>query len=665
MCAHDASSPLTAGGLRRNLVVLSFFFCAASVVANQACTDCHSGQDRKAHAVKLAPGSAHAKLDCEECHTGAQTPCKKGMRVVQCKTCHSDQTSALGKSSHFGKLEAFLQKDGVEASPAALCLSCHGANVHTLKKSTDSSAPSNRARVSATCLTCHQRDQHAAVHGYSSSVHGRAMAAGKNKAATCTDCHGSHAIDHSHRAASKVARLAIPSTCGTCHPDQKTAYEASAHWTSAKDGFHESPVCTDCHGEHTIRSSQDAASTTHAGNVSKTCAACHASERLNTKFNLMADSVSSYKTSFHGLANELGDLRAANCASCHGHHSVLPSSDSRSTVYPANLEKTCGNCHPGATASLAKQTVHTSIEKPSHWSVAAARTVYFWLIGLTIGGMLFHNLLDLLHKSIVGTPSHRRSLLHPRFTVLERLQHAVLAASFILLAVSGFALRFPDSSIAWFFHGSGGADLRRSVHRGAAVAFLSLAVCHALYLYCTVRGRHQFKALLPARQDLVDARDTLLTFLRLRKPPLELPHYAYMEKAEYWALAWGSLVMTLTGFVMLYVGFSLSAFPLWVVDLARTVHYLEAVLAVLAIVVWHGYWVFLDPETYPMNLTWLLGHPRPLKQSPLSAHTGHPEAPPVLPLPSPSGRRNPVTDVVNQTATAIVRASGRRNALDS
>jgi len=34
------------------------------------------------------------------------------------------------------------------------------------------------------------------------------------------------------------------------------------------------------------------------------------------------------------------------------------------------------------------------------------------------------------------------------------------------------------------------------------------------------------------------------------------------------------------------------------------VHFYEAILATLAILVWHFYQVFFDPDVYPMNTAW-------------------------------------------------------------
>src|SRR5512136_2551233 len=42
-------------------------------------------------------------------------------------------------------------------------------------------------------------------------------------------------------------------------------------------------------------------------------------------------------------------------------------------------------------------------------------------------------------------------------------------------------------------------------------------------------------------------------------------------------------------------------------DVARTIHFYEAVLATLAIIVWHLYFVIFNPDVYPMNIAWYTG----------------------------------------------------------
>ena len=46
---------------------------------------------------------------------------------------------------------------------------------------------------------------------------------------------------------------------------------------------------------------------------------------------------SSYLASYHGMASKVGSNTVANCASCHGVHNILPSSDPRSTINSRQL----------------------------------------------------------------------------------------------------------------------------------------------------------------------------------------------------------------------------------------------------------------------------------------------------------------------------------------
>jgi len=68
----------------------------------------------------------------------------------------------------------------------------------------------------------------------------------------------------------------------------------------------------------------------------------------------------SYNLSFHGVAIEHGDTRAATCVDCHGVHGIQPSRNPNSSVAPANLAATCGTaeCHPGAPANFADGKEH-------------------------------------------------------------------------------------------------------------------------------------------------------------------------------------------------------------------------------------------------------------------------------------------------------------------
>jgi cytochrome b subunit of formate dehydrogenase len=111
----------------------------------------------------------------------------------------------------------------------------------------------------------------------------------------------------------------------------------------------------------------------------------------------------------------------------------------------------------------------------------------------------------------------------------------------------------------------------------------------------------------PRVQDLRDAAQMVRYWLGRSAHRPAFDRFGYVEKIEYWALVWGSLIMTATGFALWFENISLRYLPKWGLDLATVVHYYEAWLATLAILVWHFYWVIFNPAVYPMSLVWLTG----------------------------------------------------------
>jgi adenylate kinase len=70
---------------------------------------------------------------------------------------------------------------------------------------------------------------------------------------------------------------------------------------------------------------------------------------------------------------------------------------------------------------------------------------------------------------------------------------------------------------------------------------------------------------------------------------------------EYWAVLWGTIIMGVTGLMIWFKLGTTLWLPRWSIDVATTIHYYEAILACLAIVVWHFYHVIFDPDVYPLN----------------------------------------------------------------
>jgi len=68
--------------------------------------------------------------------------------------------------------------------------------------------------------------------------------------------------------------------------------------------------------------------------------------------------------------------------------------------------------------------------------------------------------------------------------------------------------------------------------------------------------------------------------------------------------------MLVTGLMLTFENFFLQYFPKWILDVARAAHYYEAVLAVLAVLVWHIYFAIFDPDHYPLNFSIITGKAR-------------------------------------------------------
>ncbi|HEX7513443.1 MAG TPA: cytochrome c3 family protein, partial [Candidatus Methylomirabilis sp.] len=628
----------------------------ASVHGGLQCTGCHAGIEEVPHAEKLPPVSCAAchgnaagkffqsihgrkdgpQLDCQNCHGahGVKRATQLGMAV--CESCHQPMVQGYQASVH-GKAVA----QGVKE--AAQCRDCHGAT-HEILPQKDPGAPTSRAKMAETCARCHADRALIekrkipipyAFQLYQKSVHGLAVAAGK-PAATCNNCHASHQILRANDAKSTVYRENIPKTCGSCHGQETKVYLESIHGTAMRRGFIKSPVCTDCHGEHSISGVQDPDSRVSVAQVTKTCSSCHQALEITEKYGLSGNRVATYQDSFHGLAARGGNLTAANCSSCHGFHDVRPSSDPKSSISRNNLAATCGKCHPGASENFARGAVHVAVTQKDAPILFYIRMFYLAMIVGTIGGMLGHNGLDFLKKlrrhlrswegGAILRSAHDgeagRSFL--RMSVLERIQHALLALSFITLVYTGFALKFPESwPFAWLAALEKGSAWRALIHRGAAVAMIAACVLHLFYLP-TRRGRRFLIDMLPRVSDIREATQNIGYLLGLRAEPPRYDRFSYIEKAEYWALVWGSVIMTATGFALWFETDALKLLPLLVLDVATLIHYYEAWLAALAILVWHFYFVIFNPDVYPMNWTWLTGkiseemlrheHPREYEQ---------------------------------------------------
>jgi cytochrome b subunit of formate dehydrogenase len=531
----------------------------------------------------------------------------------ECTSCH-EQGQKLAKSAH----------------AALSCDTCHESHEKVPH-------PANIPKPA--CITCHT-DQ---AGDYDKSVHGEARKGGNEGAPDCSLCHGgAHEL---LTPKSQAFRGAVPDTCGMCHTEVVEQYRGSVHGKALARGITQAPLCTDCHGEHKILKHTNAASPVNGSHIRDTCGSCHGDVRLTRKFGMPNDRLVSFDSSFHGLAAKSGSQTVANCASCHGVHNILPSSDPKSMVNAKNLPKTCGKCHEGAGTRFAISQVHVAEGAAEPEALKWVRQFYLLIIPVTIGLMMLHQGGDWIRKLIrlrfqrQGTaplaPAAYASVQvghggdhEIRMLPFERIQHAVLAVSFLTLVWTGFALKYPDQ---WWarplFLLEGAHSMRSVIHRVAAAVFIAVSVTHLISLIVNRKLREHWKEMLPNTNDPREALSGFAYNLGLGDHPPVRSAHSYIEKAEYWAVAWGAIVMIASGGLLWANNLAMKLLPKAWLDIATSVHFYEALLATLAIVVWHFYSIIFDPDVYPLNTAFLTG--RTVKKQARSTEHPKPPAPAV------------------------------------
>ncbi len=550
----------------------------------------------------------NVNLDCAGCHGAGKT-----LPYLAGELFHKDTHSALDTSIH-----AKLAPNG---KPIASCKDCHTVNgdMTTALPAENPRSTVNRALIATTCGKCHSDKSvmqgtgisDRPILAYRESVHARAIARGNTQAAVCTDCHSAHNIQPASNPQSTIAKTNIAATCGRCHSTESGQFVESVHGVAVSRGVSRSPSCTDCHGIHDIQKPADPSKANPSAAIATdSCAKCHEGVALTNEFGVASGRVNSYKDSYHGMASDMGSKVVANCASCHGIHNILPSSDPRSMINSNNLSQTCSQCHIGAGSNFINGRIHLASnlasEVPSNdmgiFGTNIVRWIYVPLIFLVIGGMILHNAL-IWRKKVAAKRHEERTII--RLSINQRVQHWLLLTSFITLVFSGFALQYPESWLGWLMGNS--EPLRRIVHRIAAVVMLVMGTYHILYLAFSKEGRQWVWDMLPRFKDATDLIGNFAYYLGIRNERPKIARFGYAEKAEYWAVVWGTIIMGLTGLMLWFKIDVFSFVPRWWIEIALAVHYYEAILATLAIIVWHFYQVIFDPDVYPINFAFIDG----------------------------------------------------------
>jgi formate dehydrogenase subunit gamma len=191
-----------------------------------------------------------------------------------------------------------------------------------------------------------------------------------------------------------------------------------------------------------------------------------------------------------------------------------------------------------------------------------------------------------------------------RLNFNERVQHMIFLICFIILALTGFMVKIPEEIVGKFGEAKTVVFYYRGIlHRIAGVTMILVSLYHVFYLLLKPAGRRWLVDMLPKVKDLQDMLGTMLYYVRLREKPPEYDRFYYKQKLEYGALIAGATLMSLTGLLL----WTEQMWPKFVLDIAAIVHSMEAILACLAIMVWHMYEVHLKPRKFPIDNLWITG----------------------------------------------------------
>ncbi|MBI2931269.1 MAG: cytochrome c3 family protein [Planctomycetes bacterium] len=443
--------------------------------------------------------------------------------------------------------------------------------------------------MSKLCVRCHEK----ASASFANDVH-------RDKGA-CVDCHDPHA-----------SAPAIPQTCASCHRETADWYARSAH-TGAQDV----PVCTDCHRAHPMSAARTL--DFHIESVAL-CERCHGDAEKMSKHGLSTAVMTTYLQDFHGVSVTYDRKRRpaepvqlkATCIDCHGAHDIARKESPRSLAIKANRAKVCGKCHENATESFSQAWLSHYIPGPTRAPLVYFVRLSYWIfIPLVIAGLLAHILMDFFH--LFRTRRHQPATdapgpMHVRFTLMRRLEHVFVMATFTLLMLTGLPQKFHDTRGAeWMILAFGGIDAVRVVHRVTGIVFALQAAWHiAFNVAGMLRGRVR-PDMIPARRDFTDALASVRYNLGLSARNARCDRYDFRQKFEYWGMVIGGLVMVVTGFTLYFPTVFARYLPGDFIPAAKAAHSFEAMMALLVILVWHFYCAHVKPELFPVDTSIFTG----------------------------------------------------------
>jgi cytochrome b subunit of formate dehydrogenase len=195
-----------------------------------------------------------------------------------------------------------------------------------------------------------------------------------------------------------------------------------------------------------------------------------------------------------------------------------------------------------------------------------------------------------------------------RFSLWARFQHAMIILLFGLLLLTGMPQKWPTLEASrWIVDHVGGVFAARWAHRAAGVAFTGLLVAHLTVAIVGLLSRRMKPSMLLSGRDFRDAIDNLRYYAGYTDIAPKFGRFDYRQKFEYWGLVFGSVIMVVTGYILIYP-ITVSKFLLAeLIPAAKVMHSYEALFAFLIVLVWHMAGAHLSPEAFPIDTSIFTG----------------------------------------------------------
>lgn len=488
------------------------------------------------------------------------------------------------------------------------------------------------------CRACHQEPELTA----------KAFRQSAHRKQNCRDCHtGFQFNPHEPVQVAKskdidalqqlgFAQPVALASCISCHDDATAAAGTFDHAKpregakplTAKEAKDKGmPYCLDCHGSvHEIALAKDQTPVQRRRAMNERCVQCHGDPKKMEPFQRSAPMVKEYEHTMHARKLQLGSEDAPGCMDCHPSHK-------KARAKAELAGSPCAECHKGVAKEFKALANHKPVDRETRPVSFWTQKFFAWLTFLTILALSLHVLLDLLgairRSWAKREDPHHAALLAEvqlpalsaasegrveasgtvlRFDVWQRIAHGVMALSFTTLVLTGWPLSASGIGASQtLVRAFGGLEQVAWLHRVAAVGLILACVIHLVYLVILVAKGKLRLSMLPKPKDVGDLLANLAWFLGVRKQRPAYDRFSYFEKFDYWAVFWGCVIMIGSGAVRWFPDVVLQFAPTWVYEVAFLAHTDEALLAALAIFVWHFYNVHLRPAVFPMSWVFLTG----------------------------------------------------------